>query len=59
LDLEGSKPQDQGLYHMGQPFGVSREVVGNVWGCSHVDWVYLGSKGASGGMLLMWDRRVV
>ena len=44
---------------MGQPFGVSREVVGNVWGCSHVDWVHLGSKGASRGMLLMWDRRLV
>jgi hypothetical protein len=24
-----------------------------------VDWCYLGSSGASGGILLMWDRRVV
>jgi hypothetical protein len=24
-----------------------------------VDWCYLGSRGASGGILLMWDRRVV
>jgi len=38
---------------------ISREVVCSVWGCIHVDWVYLGSRGASGGILLMWDRRVV
>ena len=38
---------------------ISREVVGNVWGCRHADWLYLGSKGASGGILLMWDRRVM
>jgi hypothetical protein len=25
----------------------------------YVDWIYLGSTGASGGILLMWDRRVV
>jgi hypothetical protein len=24
-----------------------------------VDWLYLGSRGALGGILLMWDRRVV
>ncbi len=24
-----------------------------------MDWVYLGSEGASSGILLMWDRRVV
>ena len=24
-----------------------------------MDWVYLGSEGASGGVLVMWDRRVV
>jgi hypothetical protein len=22
----------------------------------HVDWIYLGARGASGGILLMWDR---
>jgi hypothetical protein len=33
-------------------------VVRSVWGCVHVDWLYLGSKGALGGLLLMWDRRV-
>jgi exonuclease III len=38
---------------------ISREVVHSVWGCVHVDWVNLGSRGTSGGILLMWDRRVV
>jgi hypothetical protein len=38
---------------------ISREVVRSVWGCIHVDWVYLGSRWALGGILLMWDRRVV
>jgi hypothetical protein len=38
---------------------ISREVVHSVWGCIHVDWLYLGSRGASRGILLMWDRRVV
>ncbi|GLT55575.1 hypothetical protein SLA2020_286860 [Shorea laevis] len=38
---------------------ISREVIRSVWGCLYVDWLYLGSRGASGGILLMWDRRVV
>jgi len=38
---------------------ISREVVCSVWGCIRMVWVYLGSRGASGGILLMWDRRVV
>jgi exonuclease III len=38
---------------------VSRVVVRSLWGCQHVDWCYLGLRGASGGILLMWDRRVV
>jgi hypothetical protein len=38
---------------------VSREVVRSLWGCQHVDWCYMGSSGASGGVLLMCDRRVV
>jgi len=37
---------------------ISREVVRSLWGC-HVDWCYMGANGASGGVLLMWDRRVV
>jgi hypothetical protein len=28
-------------------------------GCQHVDRCFLGSRGASGGILLMWDRRAV
>jgi exonuclease III len=38
---------------------ITREMVYSVWGCAYVDWLYLGSRGASGGILLMWDRRVV
>jgi len=38
---------------------ISREVVRSLWGCNQVDWCYLGANGASGGILLMWDRRVV
>jgi hypothetical protein len=38
---------------------ISREVVQSLWGCNQVDWCYLGANGASGGILLMWDRRVV
>jgi exonuclease III len=35
---------------------IRREVVYSVWGCVYVDWVYLGSRGASGGILVIWDR---
>jgi hypothetical protein len=38
---------------------ITREVVHSLWGCTHVDWLYLGSRGALGGILLMWDRQVV
>jgi exonuclease III len=38
---------------------VTREIARSLWGCAHMDWCYLGSQGASGGILLMWDRRVV
>lgn len=31
----------------------------SLWGCHHVDWLYLGSIGASGGLLLMWGSRVM
>lgn len=30
----------------------------SLWGCHYVDWVYLSSMGASGGILVIWDRRV-
>jgi hypothetical protein len=38
---------------------INVEVIRSVWGCTYVDWIYLGSACASGGILLMWDRRVV
>ena len=38
---------------------IDRGVVRSLWGVNHVDWLYLGSEGASGGILLMWDHRVV
>jgi hypothetical protein len=38
---------------------ISREVVRSLWGCRHVDWCFMGASGASGGILIMWDRRVV
>jgi exonuclease III len=38
---------------------VTRELVQSLWGFVHVDWCSLGAQGASSGILLMWDRRVV
>ena len=38
---------------------VTRGLVRSIWSCPYLDWLYLGSKGVSGGILLMWDRRVV
>jgi len=39
--------------------GLSRSFVRSLWGCNHVDWCCLDSCGASGGILIMWDKRVV
>ncbi|KAL4614544.1 hypothetical protein ACB092_07G061100, partial [Castanea dentata] len=38
---------------------VTRGLVRSIWSCPFIDWLYLGSEGASGGILLLWDRRVV
>ena len=38
---------------------ITRGFVRSLWGCQYVDWVYLGSLGATGGILVMWDSRVV
>ena len=38
---------------------ITRGFVRSLWGCYHVDWVYLGSLGALGGILVLWDSRVV
>ena len=38
---------------------INRAVICSLWGDQHVDWSYLGSCGASGVVLVMWDTRVV
>ena len=38
---------------------VTRGLVRSIWSYPYIDWLYLGSEGASGGILLMWNRRVV
>ena len=38
---------------------ITRGIVRIIWGCPYVDWLYLGLEGAFGGIVLMWDRRVV
>jgi endonuclease/exonuclease/phosphatase family metal-dependent hydrolase len=38
---------------------VSNSLVRSLWGCHFVDWCYLASRGASGGILIMWNRRIV
>ena len=38
---------------------ITRREIWSLWGCQHLDWLYLGSIGASGGVLVMWDRRMV
>ena len=38
---------------------ITRGIVRSIWSCPYIDWLYLGSEGASGGILLVWDKRVV
>jgi hypothetical protein len=38
---------------------LSRYLVRSLWRCNHIDWCTLDSSGASGGILKMWDTRVV
>jgi exonuclease III len=38
---------------------ITDPIVRSLWRCRYVDWLFLGSSGASGGILLMWDSRVV
>jgi hypothetical protein len=38
---------------------ITHELVQSLWSCPYVEWSYVASFGASGGILLMWDRRVV
>ena len=38
---------------------INRRTIRSLWSNIYVDWVYLASLGASGGVVVMWDRRVV
>jgi exonuclease III len=38
---------------------ISNSFVQSLWGCPYVDWCRVDSRGASGGILIMWDRRAV
>jgi hypothetical protein len=38
---------------------LSRNVVRSLWRYNHIDWCSLESSGASGGILIMWDTRMV
>jgi hypothetical protein len=38
---------------------ISNNLVHSLWDCPYVDWCHVDSRGASGGILLLWDRRVV
>ena len=38
---------------------ITRSLVHSLQGSHHVDWLYCGSNGALGGILVMWDTRVI
>jgi exonuclease III len=38
---------------------ISNNFVQSLWGCPYMDWCRVDSRGASGGILIMWDRRAV
>lgn len=38
---------------------ISRNTNRSLWSRSYVNWVFLASIGASGRVLVMWDRKVV
>ena len=35
---------------------VTRGLVRSIWSCPYIDWLYLGSEGASGGILLVGQK---
>ena len=39
--------------------GVDSQLVCSIWGCRYVDWVALDAVQTAGGVLIMWDRRVL
>ncbi|XP_030929714.1 uncharacterized protein LOC115955640 [Quercus lobata] len=38
---------------------IDRQLVCSIWGCLYVDWVALDADQTAGGVLIMWDRRVL
>uniref|UniRef100_A0A2N9GQX5 HIT domain-containing protein n=1 Tax=Fagus sylvatica TaxID=28930 RepID=A0A2N9GQX5_FAGSY len=38
---------------------IDRSLIKTLWGCPHLDWLSLGSNGSLGGILLMWNKRVL
>ena len=38
---------------------IDHKVIQSLWGSEYVDWTFLGSNGAAGGIVMMWDRRVI
>ncbi|XP_042952212.1 uncharacterized protein LOC122289294 [Carya illinoinensis] len=38
---------------------IDRHIIRSLWNCSYAGWTTLDSKGASGGILVMWDKRAV
>ena len=39
--------------------GIDRQLVCSIWGCPYADWAALDADQTAGGVLLMWDRRVL
>ena len=39
--------------------GINRQLVCSIWGCPYADWVALDANQMAGGVLIMWDRRVL
>ena len=38
---------------------MNRQLVCSLWGCSYVDWAVLEVDRTAGGILIMWDKRVL
>ena len=38
---------------------LNRQLVCSLWGCPYVDWAVLEADQIAGGILLMWDKRVL
>ena len=38
---------------------MDRQLICSLWSCPYVDWVALGADQIVGGVLMMWDRRVL